>query len=84
MITDRITALFKFIEFLHSNSKNFTQYNENVNELQTLLLERIQHSPYIPHQSNRSLQQRSFCHLQMQKPDFPAPQQQSDLLPGLH
>lgn len=45
MITDRITALFKFIEFLHSNSKNFTQYNENVNELQTLLLERSKLSP---------------------------------------
>lgn len=39
MITDRITALFKFIEFLHSNIKNFTQYNEIVNELQILLLE---------------------------------------------
>lgn len=45
MITDRIIALFKFIEFLHSNIKNFTQYNDLVNELQSLLLERNKLSP---------------------------------------
>ena len=39
MITDKITALFKFIEFLHSDIKNFAHYNEIVSEFQTLRLE---------------------------------------------
>jgi hypothetical protein len=33
MITDKIKALFQFIEFLHSNIENFKQYDEVINEL---------------------------------------------------
>ena len=33
MITDRIKALFQFIEFLHSNIENFKQYDEVINEI---------------------------------------------------
>jgi len=33
MITDKIKALFSFIEFLHSNIENFKQYDEVINEL---------------------------------------------------
>lgn len=36
MITDRIKALFNFIDFLHSNIENFMQYDEVVNELHLL------------------------------------------------
>jgi hypothetical protein len=36
MITDRIKALFQFIEFLHSNIENFKQYDEIINELHSL------------------------------------------------
>lgn len=36
MITDRIKALFNFIDFLHSNIEDFMQYDEVVNELHLL------------------------------------------------
>lgn len=40
MITDKIKALFQFIEFLHSNIENFKQYNKVVKELRLLGNER--------------------------------------------
>jgi len=36
MITDKIKALFQFIEYLHSNIENFNQYNDLISELETL------------------------------------------------
>lgn len=36
MITNRIKALFNFIEFLNSNTENFKQYDEVINELYLL------------------------------------------------
>lgn len=36
MITDRIKAMFQFIEFLHSNIENFKQYDDVINELYLL------------------------------------------------
>lgn len=50
MITDRVKALFNFIEFLHSNIKNFKKYDVLIIELQNLGNERSglnQHSNYI-------------------------------------
>lgn len=40
MITDRIKALFQFIEFLHSNIANFKQYDEVLDRLHLLGEER--------------------------------------------
>ena len=40
MITDKIKALFNFIEFLHSNIDNFKQYDSLINELYSLDIER--------------------------------------------
>ncbi|KAB1156087.1 hypothetical protein [Flavobacterium luteum] len=40
MITDKIKALFNFIEFLHSNIENFKQYDILINELNSLDIER--------------------------------------------
>lgn len=40
MITDKIKAMFQFIEFLHSNIGNFKQYAEVINELYLLDKER--------------------------------------------
>lgn len=36
MITDKIKALFQFIEYLHSNIENFNQYNDLIKELESL------------------------------------------------
>ena len=40
MINDRIKALFNFIEFLYSNTENFKQYDEIINELYLLDIQR--------------------------------------------
>jgi len=40
MINDRIKALFNFIEFLYSNIENFKQYDEIINELYLLDIQR--------------------------------------------
>ena len=45
MITDKIKALFQFIEFLHSNIENFNQYNDLIKELETLINERSNLKP---------------------------------------
>ena len=36
MITEKIKALFQFIEYLNSNIENFNQYNNLINELNLL------------------------------------------------
>lgn len=36
MITEKIKALFQFIEYLHSNIENFNQYNGLIKELESL------------------------------------------------
>lgn len=36
MITDKVKALFQFIEYLHSNIENFNQYNGLIKELESL------------------------------------------------
>lgn len=45
MITPKIKALFRFIDYLHSNIENFKQYDEVTNELHLLDKERKQVSP---------------------------------------
>ena len=40
MISDKIKKLFKYIDFLHFNIDNFIQYNDDVNEINLLRLER--------------------------------------------
>lgn len=45
MITDKIKALFNFIEFLHSNIDNFNKYNKLINELELLVIEKQKLSP---------------------------------------
>ncbi|MGX1024750.1 hypothetical protein [Psychroflexus sp. MBR-150] len=45
MITDKIKALFQFIEYLHSNIENFNQYNDLIKELEQLDKERNQLKP---------------------------------------
>lgn len=45
MITDKIKALFQFIEFLHSNTENFKQFDEVVKELKVLCIERDKLNP---------------------------------------
>jgi hypothetical protein len=40
MITEKIKALFQFIDYLHSNIENFKQYDEVLNELHLLGKER--------------------------------------------
>ncbi len=45
MITDKISALFQFIDFLHSSIENFKQYDELINELYLLDKERSKLSP---------------------------------------
>lgn len=45
MITDKIKALFQFIEFLHSNIGNFNQYNYLINELEDLYKKRDELNP---------------------------------------
>ena len=45
MITDKIKALFQFIEYLHSNIDNFNQYNGLIKELDQLNEERNQLKP---------------------------------------
>jgi hypothetical protein len=45
MITPKIKALFQFIEFLHSNSENFKQFDSTINELYLLDIERKKLSP---------------------------------------
>ena len=45
MITDKIKALFQFIEFLHSNIENFNQYNHLINELNFLADKRSKLKP---------------------------------------
>lgn len=45
MITDRIKALFNFIEFLNSNIENFKQYDILINELNSLDDERNKLNP---------------------------------------
>jgi len=45
MITDKIKALFQFIEFLHSNIDNFKHYDEVINELHLLNIESDQLRP---------------------------------------
>ena len=45
MITPKIKALFQFIEFLHSNTENFKQYDERINELHLLDKQRKEVSP---------------------------------------
>lgn len=45
MITDKIKALFQFIEFLHSNIENFKQFDNTINELFLLAKERKKVSP---------------------------------------
>ena len=40
MINDRIKALFNFIEFLYSNIENFKQYDEIINEMYLLDIQR--------------------------------------------
>jgi len=45
MITDKIKALFQFIEYLHSNIENFKQYDEVINELHLLNKERNELNP---------------------------------------
>lgn len=45
MITSKIKALFQFIEFLHSNTENFKQFDSTINELYLLDIERKKLSP---------------------------------------
>lgn len=45
MITTKIKALFKFIEFLHSNIDNFNNYNDLINELEFLEIEKEKLKP---------------------------------------
>jgi len=45
MITDKIKALFQFIEFLHSNIENFKQFDTVINELYLLDKERHKLNP---------------------------------------
>lgn len=45
MITDKIKTLFNFIEFLHSNIDNFNKYNNLINELELLNIERQKLNP---------------------------------------
>lgn len=45
MITNRIKALFNFIEFLHSNIENFNNYNNLINELEFLKVEKNKLKP---------------------------------------
>lgn len=45
MISDKIKALFQFIEFLHSNTKNFKQYDEVIDQLYALNSERSKVNP---------------------------------------
>lgn len=45
MITDRIKAIFQFIEFLHSNIENFKQFDEIKNKLHLLVQERRKLNP---------------------------------------
>jgi hypothetical protein len=45
MITDKIKALFQFVEFLHSNIDNFKQYDEVINELHLLIKKKNELSP---------------------------------------
>ena len=40
MITTKIKNLFQFIEYLHSNIDNFNQYNDLINDLVLLDIER--------------------------------------------
>lgn len=47
MITDRIKALFQFIEYLHININNFTQFEPAIIELDVLRKERNKLKPYI-------------------------------------
>lgn len=35
MITEKLTSMFQFIEFLHSNIDNFNQYDEVIKTLFT-------------------------------------------------
>ncbi len=48
MITEKIKALFQFIEFLHSNTENFKQFDNVVNELHLLDKKRSE----VRHQKN--------------------------------
>lgn len=45
MITDRIKALFQFIDYLHSNIENFKNYDNDVNEFDLLFSERSNIDP---------------------------------------
>lgn len=45
MITDKIKALFQFIEYLYSNIENFNQYNDLIEEVELLDKERKKVSP---------------------------------------
>ncbi len=45
MITDKIKALFQFIEFLHSNIENFKQFDNIVTKLYLPDKERNKFSP---------------------------------------
>src|SRR5690554_3686618 len=45
MITDKVKALFQFIEYLHSNIENFNQYNGLIKELEALKDEKNQLKP---------------------------------------
>ena len=45
MITNKIKALFQFIEFLHSNIEHFNQYNDLIKELANLKNERRKLKP---------------------------------------
>jgi hypothetical protein len=45
MITDRIKALFNFIEYLHSNIDNFNKYNELIKELEFIKAEKNKLNP---------------------------------------
>jgi len=45
MITDKIKALFNFIEFLHSNIDNYNNYNNLINELEFLKSEKDKLNP---------------------------------------
>lgn len=45
MVSDKIKALFKFIEYLHSSIDKFNQYNDLIKELEQLDKERNQLNP---------------------------------------
>jgi hypothetical protein len=45
MITDKIKALFSFIDFLHSNIDNFNQYDDLIKELEFLKSEKNKLNP---------------------------------------